>query len=172
MGLFENTETLLRESRSQKNDLIYLAGNPECRINGSHFGRKTGSPSDNTPFGYFPEREKAFRSAALKTARETLASSGQAIAGGGLLISLSKICIASGIGIRLEIPHAMFEPEFLFGESGARAIYSVPISGEREFISTWSGVPLMKIGEARGSELSVNENFSIPIQDLDRAWRG
>lgn len=172
LGLYENTETLLHEFPVREDDLIYLAGNPECRINGSHFGRKMGFPADNTPFGYFPERERIFKGAALKTARETLASSGQAIAGGGLLISLSKMCIASRIGIRLEIPQVMFGSEFLFGESGARAIYSVPKSGEREFLSAWSGIPVMKIGEAGGSELFVNDYFSIPIQELDRAWRG
>lgn len=172
LGLYESAETLLRESPTKESDVIYLAGNPECRINGSHFGRRTGFPSDNTCLGYFPEREKAFRSAALRTAHEKLASSGQAVAGGGLLISIAKMCIKSGTGIRLDIPHPFFNPEFLFGESGARAIYTLPRRGEKEFVSAWSKVPLMKIGETGGSELSMTDKFSIPIQDLDRAWRG
>ncbi|MDO9508758.1 MAG: phosphoribosylformylglycinamidine synthase subunit PurL [Thermovirgaceae bacterium] len=171
VGLYEKTENLLRESTLRDGDLIFLAGTSGATLNGSHLARRTGMEPISTPFDYLPEREVAFMRSALKTSRENLASSGRAIAGGGLLISMAKTCIASGRGIRLDIPVSAKLPELLFGEGGARALYSVPPSCENQFISAWSGIPVIRIGEAGGSELSMGTVMNIPLHHLEQIWR-
>ncbi|MDT8285258.1 MAG: AIR synthase-related protein, partial [Thermovirgaceae bacterium] len=125
----------------------------------------------STPFEYLPETEEAFMKRALKISREGLASAGRAIAGGGLLVSIAKTCLTSGIGVKLDIPSSANLLELFFGEGGPRALYFVPPSRESEFISAWSGIPLIKMGITGGSELSMGRVMNIPIQDLDKAWR-
>jgi len=171
VGIYENAEKILRESSARDGDLIFLAGPTEADLNGSHFARRTWMEPLSTPFEYLPETEEAFMRRALKVSREGLASAGRAIAGGGLIVSIAKTCITSGIGVKLDIPSSANLLELFFGEGGPRALYSVPPSRESEFVSAWSGIPLIKIGMTGGSELSMGRVMNIPIQELDKAWR-
>lgn len=172
VGLYEKGISPLNYSTMRENDLLFLAGEPGSTVKGSIFSRIMENPHSGRPMEYRPELVKMFMETALKTARKQLASAAIAVAGGGLLVSAVRMCISSGLGMILTIPSCSTTNEFLFGEGGSRAIYSVPEAAEEDFISTWSGIPLMKIGKAQGSCLSVSDEFSIPIKEMGRAWRG
>jgi phosphoribosylformylglycinamidine synthase len=54
----------------------------------------------------------------------------------------------------------------LFGEGGARALYSVPMAKVPLFKSLWRGFPLLELGRVQGAELEINGVISVPVDTL------
>jgi phosphoribosylformylglycinamidine synthase len=171
-GLFGNMPEPLGTSFFREGETVFLADFGKATLNGSHFARAMSIEQDHREFPYLPENEKAFMRSALETARNGLATSGRTVAGGGLLTTLAKMCITSGIGISID---AELLPDdlavFLFGETGARAIYTVPESLEKDFVSAWSGIPLMRIGKTGGKAVLIRDHLEIPVDEIVRTWR-
>ena len=116
------------------------------------------------------EKERAFRDRALKTAREKAASSGRAIAGGGLAVTIANEVIASGCGMSVQTDPSLSLEEVLFSEGGARAVYTVPKEKEKYFEEIWEGFPCTKIGSVGGEKLEWKDIFSIELPKLKNAF--
>ena len=58
----------------------------------------------------------------------------------------------------------------LFSEGGARAVYSVSPEKAAAFEDAWSGFPCVKAGEAGGDRFDWQGIFSLPIEELEKAF--
>ena len=62
----------------------------------------------------------------------------------------------------------------LFSESAGRAVVAVPRSEELRFtdMCRFRGVPVARIGVVDGDALDVQDQFTIPLEELREAWTG
>lgn len=169
-GILEEREHLLRAGSIKAGDAIYLTGSERGSLGASRCQvSKNGKPLGRTVEPNFMT-EKAFSERAIKTARSACASSGRAVAGGGLAVALASEAIASSSGLSIDLVPDKNPLELLFSEGGARAVYAVPQEKEAEFVRIWEGFPCRRIGTACGSSFVWNRCFEIPLDRLKQAF--
>ena len=117
--------------------------------------------------------EKALAAVMVEAARRGLLSSAHDLSDGGLAQALVESCLPSGLGVSVTLPEG--EPSvLLFSESPARAVVSLSGADYREFkaLCQEHGVPTARIGEVIDhGEIEVNGLFSLPLGEIERAWR-
>jgi phosphoribosylformylglycinamidine synthase subunit PurL len=139
-------------------DLVYVAGSPEVRLDGSEYqARFLGGPAGR------PALPKLVTEAALVTflARSApfLTSSHDA-AEGGLAVALAESALFAGIGASVELPD---DGVAWFGEGGGQAV----ITCHPEDAARLEGAPVRKIGVVGGDAL-----LDVPLPELAAAHEG
>lgn len=167
VGLIPSAEHYLPSGNWAEGDMLVLAGPFNPSLAGSHYIRSLGMAEAGRPMIFSGEAEKDFCERAIKTAREKAARSGRAIAGGGLAAALARDSAESGLGARVTLPVPTRKDVVMFGEGGARALYSVPISRLPLFRAIWKGYPVMELGRVGGEYLSVEGAFDVNVRELD-----
>mgnify|MGYP003671176634 CR=1 FL=1 len=87
------------------------------------------------------------------------------ISDGGLLVALTEMALAGGVGARIDMPA---EPGLLFGEDQARYLLSVPSHMADILIekAADAGVTVEAIGKAEGNSLTLNGLGHISLEEL------
>src|SRR4029079_15024909 len=91
------------------------------------------------------------------------------LSGGGLLIALAEMGIASGIGAKLRAaPAALVPRAYWFGEDQARYLVTVPEAEAGRVLAKMrgAGVPCARIGTAGGDALAIAGEASIEVATL------
>lgn len=169
-GFIESEGQMIRSGNWQEGDRLFYVGMPNPRLAGSTYMLEKFDRIEGKPFDFEPELEKDFMERALETARRGAASSGYPIAGGGLAIALAKEAMNSGVGAKISLPFPTRKDVLLFGEGGARAIYSVPKNRIVMFRALWNGFAMTEIGMAGGDELMIENIANISLKDLKNSW--
>ncbi|MFP4482092.1 MAG: phosphoribosylformylglycinamidine synthase subunit PurL [Thermovirgaceae bacterium] len=172
VGLLGQETEYLSHGSWKEGDTLFLVGPATGTTAGSMSQRLLDGKPSGIPWKFDARLEKTFCKKALETAHRRLASSGRAIAGGGLSTALAKESVSSGIGARIE-PKGLENPfGVFFGEGGPRAVYAV--SGERagEFCDLWASFGCRRIGHASGKELCIEGYFCLTLDDLLVVWKG
>jgi len=170
-GLIENEDYMLPSGRWQEGDLLVYAGIPNPSVAGSYYQQQILGDIWGRPLPFSPSTEKDFMTRAVKTARNRAASSGRAIKGGGLAVTIAKEAIESGTGVEMDFVIPTRADIFFFGEGGPRAIFSVPKKKIVPFRHIWSGFPLLQLGEIKGNRVVLPGIFDISLQELETSWR-
>ncbi|MGI6252044.1 MAG: phosphoribosylformylglycinamidine synthase subunit PurL [Aminivibrio sp.] len=171
VGIIPSGEDYLPSGKWAEGDMLLMVGPFNSSLAGSHYLRSLGVAEGGRPLLFSGEAEKDFSERAVKTARKHAARSGRAIAGGGLAAALVKDGAESGFGASITLPVPTRKDVVLFGEGGARALYSVPIAKLPLFRSIWSGYPILELGRVEGDTLSVEGAFSFSAAELANLWR-
>jgi phosphoribosylformylglycinamidine synthase len=141
--------------RWRKDDIVFLAGDPELSLDGSELQALSAEPAGR------PARLDLRAEAALveflwrNAPRLSLAHDA---AEGGIAVALAEAAIWSGVGAELELPD---DPQALFGEGGGRAVVACP----PEHADSLAGVALRRIGTVGGTTV-----LGIPVNALEAAW--
>jgi phosphoribosylformylglycinamidine synthase len=170
-GLIENEDYMLPSGRWQEGDLLVYAGIPNPSVAGSYYQQQILGDIWGRPLPFSPSTEKDFMTRAVKTARNRAASSGRAIKGGGLAVTIAKEAIESGTGVEMDFVIPTRADIFFFGEGGPRAIFSIPKKKIVPFRHIWSGFPLLQLGEIKGNRVVLPGIFDISLQELETSWR-
>ena len=168
VGIIE-APAVMKTGTWKTGDIIFLAGWNEPTLSASVYQRRYAGDFAGHPVPFMPEREKAWNAAALKTAQELAADSVRPVIGGGLLVSLAKEAIDSGIGADIELDGATVTE--LYGEGATVAIYAVPEDKAEAFRACWKGVPVKEIGTVGGEVFSFNGKGLATVAELDAAFR-
>ena len=91
------------------------------------------------------------------------------ISSGGIILSLSEMCISSKIGAKIEIPkNNIGMHEYLFGEDQSRYLIEVSKKNKNEVckILEKDGIYFDIIGITQNEALELNKSFSIKLTDL------
>jgi len=147
-------------------------GEEQGFLGGSAYSRIVDQAGTFPAGPYYPVKERTFMERAHRTAREGAAAAGRALAGGGLLAALAKICQAGGIGISLDAGNLDLSTDRLFGEWGARAVYLVPEGSTDLFLSCWEGFPVRRIGKITGGVLTLGEREIYPGRTAEEKVEG
>ncbi len=93
------------------------------------------------------------------------------VSDGGLGVCLAELCIASGLGARvIEVADA----SALFSEAGGRVVVCADGDGAAAGIARRAlaaGVSHQVLGTVEGASLAVEDLVSVPVLELDAAWR-
>ncbi|HQO83997.1 MAG TPA: AIR synthase related protein, partial [Synergistales bacterium] len=168
VGLQDCNSPPLRDRATLEAGSVFLVGDTQGTLGGGAFSRIITPGAEHNPGDYVPLKEKDFMERALKTVRKEAAAAGRAIAGGGLMTSLAKMCIKADIGIGLDSAVLDNDPECLFGEWGPRAVYLVPERSTELFLSCWEGFPVRRIGEITPGGLTLDGHEMLP----EETWAG
>lgn len=172
VGLLKEKTDYLSSGSWEEGDSLFLVGPLAGTMAGSLSQRlQSGSPS-GIPWAFDGRLERNFRKKALATAHRRLASSGRAIAGGGLAVALAKDSIACGVGASIDTKGIEKPFYVFFSEGGPRALYSVPEKKEKEFCSLWESCGCRRIGCVTGEKMRFEGYFSLTLDDLLSAWKG
>jgi phosphoribosylformylglycinamidine synthase len=171
VGLIPSPDDYLLSGAWEEGDVLFFVGPCNPSLAGSQYLRSLGLSPAGRPLGFSGEAEKDFSERALRTARAKAARSGRALAGGGLAAALAKDSAESGLGAHITLGIPTRKDVVLFGEGGARALYSVPMSRVPLFKAIWSGYPCLELGRAGGDSLSVDGAFSLTVARLREIWR-
>jgi phosphoribosylformylglycinamidine synthase II len=156
VGLVEDVRVIPGAWRD--GDLVYVAGSPEVRLDGSEYqARFLGGPAGR------PALPKLVAEAALigflAHSAPFLTSSHDA-AEGGLAVALAESALFAGIGASVELPD---DGVAWFGEGGGQAV----ITCRPENAARLDGAAVRKIGVVGGDKL-----LGVPLPELAAAHEG
>jgi phosphoribosylformylglycinamidine synthase subunit PurL len=97
-------------------------------------------------------------------------SSAHDVSDGGVAQALAESVIRNGVGATIAVEGDPFLE--LFAESSARCLVTVPDAGLDELtaLAARHGVPLAGLGRTGGADLTVEGQFSVPVDELRAAW--
>jgi len=174
LGVIDDVHRRIPSAFAHDGDAVLLLGTTKCEFGGSvyedviHAGLLGGMPP-------MPDlnAEKALAAVMVEASKRGLLSSAHDLSDGGLAQALVESCLQGGLGVSVSLPEG--EPSvMLFSETPARAIVSLCGNGYREFkeLCQEHGVPTARIGEVIDhGEIEVNGLFSLPLDEIERAWR-
>jgi phosphoribosylformylglycinamidine synthase len=87
------------------------------------------------------------------------------VSDGGLLVAVAEMCMAGGMGAKLDEPEGI---AFLFGEDQGRYVFAAPANETKNILraARESGIPALLIGASGGSELSAPGMGKIRVATL------
>ncbi len=172
VGLLEKETRYLPCGSWKEGESLFLVGPLTGATAGSMSQQILEGTLCGKPWQFDFKLEKLFHDKALETAHRHLASSGRAVASGGLAVALAKESIATGIGARVEPEGLGSAFDVFFTEGGPRALYAVPAEKERDFCKLWESFGCRRIGCVQGKELCVGGHFCLKLADLLAARKG
>ena len=174
LGVIDDVHRRIPSAFAHDGDAVLLLGTTKCEFGGSvyedvihagHLGGMPPKPDLNA--------EMALAAVMVEASKRGLLSSAHDLSDGGLAQALVESCLQGGLGVSVSLPEG--EPSvMLFSETPARAIVSLCGNGYREFkeLCQEHGVPTARIGEVIDhGEIEVNGLFSLPLDEIERAWR-
>ena len=91
------------------------------------------------------------------------------ISSGGILVTLSEMCIKGKIGAKIKIPNNYISPqEYLFGEDQSRYLIEVDKKNNDKVIQILEkdGIFYEILGKTQKDYLDLHKEFNIKIEDL------
>jgi phosphoribosylformylglycinamidine synthase len=157
-----------------EHDLIFLLGETRNELSGSEWAWVTHGHLGGVPPRVDLAREQALGDLLAEAARVGHLSSAHDLSDGGLAQSLVESCLRRGVGARIALPDRFTTGSlpfvYLFSESAARAVVSVPRGHEKAFVALCAerGVPVEAIGvtDAASGVLEVRGQFEIGLDEL------
>ena len=170
LGVIEDVTKRTPSGFAAEGDKVFLLGETREELSGSEWAHVVHSHLGGLP----PEVDLAAERAlgAMLVEGVGLLSSAHDLSDGGLAQALAESVLRNDIGARVTIPGDLFLG--LFAESTARVLVTVPETGVEALadLARQHGVPLSELGVTGGSELVVQDAFTLPIDEIRSVWSG
>jgi phosphoribosylformylglycinamidine synthase len=187
VGLVEPVDRTCQSGFRRAGDLVLLVGETKGEVGGSeylaaHHGREAGRPP---PLDF--ARERAVQAAVRRGVREGVLASAHDCSDGGLAVALAECCLTAAsrsagtdaapmLGANIQLPALKGDRKdfHLFGEDASRIVVSLAPDQKDRFlaIAREAGAPVAEIGRVGGDRLEIQGALSVPLTDLNAAWRG
>ena len=159
-------------------DLIFLLGETRAELSGSEWAWVTHEHLGGVPPRVDLERERALGALIAAAGRVGHLTSAHDLSDGGLAQALVESCLRRGIGARIALPEDHTEGTlpfvYLFSESTARALVSVPRGHDKAFAALCAeyGVPFTPLGvtDPAAGVLEIRDQFQIGLDELTEAY--
>jgi phosphoribosylformylglycinamidine synthase subunit PurL len=158
-------------------DFVVVVGLAGDDLGGSRYlevehGLFAGRPPEVDPLG-----ERAAQEFVLAAAAAGHLHSAHDLGEGGLLVALAESCILGGRGVRcppLGSQGDLRTDALYFGETQGRFLLSAPSRSmpELQNLARRHRVDIQLLGLTAGANLEFEGEFSVPLADLERAYRG
>jgi phosphoribosylformylglycinamidine synthase len=162
----------------QPGSALYLTGAFHPELGGSHFVGCFGLPRGAPDQAPIPAVQTAQVYRALHRAIQIpgVVLACHDLSEGGLAVAAAEMCLASGLGLAVDLPAVSDTITGLFGETAGCLLVEVAAGSEAAFESHLSGLPHARIGRLEAQPvLSIHRMgqalLSLPVQDLAAAWR-
>ncbi|RYJ04196.1 MAG: phosphoribosylformylglycinamidine synthase II, partial [Actinomycetales bacterium] len=116
------------------------------------------------------EAEQALAAVLQEASKLGLVTSAHDLSDGGLAQALSEASFRNGVGVTVALEDPFVE---LFSESTARAVVTVVEDRHDELVALAEkhGVTLTSIGRTGGTDITVEGQFSVPVNELMAEWK-
>lgn len=157
VGLLADKDDRMTLDFKNEGDLIYLVGTSRNDVNSSEylysFRGVKGSPA---PFMELDE-EYDFQQLILGLIKEKAVLSVHDVSDGGLFITLLESAMPKGFGFDIESDDEIRKDAFLFGESQSRAVVSVSLANQENFVELMSasGIDYTLLGTVTSDDKMV-----------------
>lgn len=160
-------------------DVVILLGRSREEVAGSEYAAFLHAAVDGNPPWVDFGAERSLRCVLEAAVAEELLKSARNVGGGGLAISIVGSCCATPEGVprrgaRISIDEGMRPDAWLFAESQARAVVSVPrehLAALRE-LADEAELPFSQIGEVSSGVLEFGELIGLTLDELLDIWNG
>ncbi len=169
LGVVEDVSKVPR-SRIAAGEVIFVLGSLANEPSLSRYGRMlTGEVVGPAPEVNLPA-EKKLATLLLDAIDAGLVRGATAAGAGGLAVALAKLCVRSGIGVKLTLPELGRPDWLLFGEYPAQAWVSIAKEKADAFtaLARRAGVPHLRAGIAGGDNLVVDGLLHASVASLKR----
>jgi phosphoribosylformylglycinamidine synthase len=124
-----------------------------------------------------PERIRKYAHAMLDSFKEFEVMACHDLSEGGLAVAVAEMCIASGIGAKIDLSE-MNEETYtkLFSESNTRWLVELKAKDLQDYIEFFKSKGLVAhcLGYTGGDEIEFKDgrfNFKVSLKEADKAWR-
>ena len=97
------------------------------------------------------------------------------VSDGGLLVAVAEMALAGEFGVQLSAErHGLGKAAYWFGEDQARCVVTVPQAHLANLlaVSADKGIPAFHIGDVAGHSLSIEEDGSLSLDQLNQLYEG
>ena len=189
LGIVPDVNQSVTMDLKQAGNLLYVVGDTRTELGGSHYemlaaGLATQSGRGQSPcpqpvpgaLGRLRVLHRAIASGLVKSCHDC--------SEGGIGVAMAEMCLAGQSGAEISLAHipgadqVQADDELLFSESLSRFIVEIKPEDAQAFESLCSDIPCALLGKViPAPTLSVQlrsgaEVLSIPVSELDTAWRG
>ena len=168
LGVIEDVTRRTPTGFVAADETILLLGETREELSGSEWAHVVHGHLGGLPPRVDLAAEKAL--ARLLVEAVGLVSSAHDLSDGGLAQALSESALRRGIGATVTLEGDPFVA--LFSESVARCLVTVPAADVDRFVALAGdhGVPVTTLGRTGGTDVAVEGQFAIPVDDLRLAW--
>ena len=169
VGLLKDYQKMVTMDFKTVNNLVLVIGKTEGHIDQSIFARiildeKNGPPPEINLFN-----EKNNGETLLQLIESNYIKSAHDISLGGILVSLSKMCIKGNKGINLKKPKFLInEIEYFFAEDQGRYIIEIEPKDHKEVVKILekNSVHYDELGSIIDKEMIINQKTKVTIDEL------
>jgi len=180
LGLIEDKSLIISLGFQNKNEKIFVLGELKDEINSSEYLYSFHNVK-NSPAPFFKiENEILLHKIIKKLNSKKLISACHDVSDGGLFATLCEMAFVNNFGFEINSDTRIRIDSFLFGECQSRAVVSIKVSKEKEFLSlvSESNISCQYLGKVSndnsilidgknyGSILSFSELYSQKISSL------
>ena len=170
VGLIKDLNKIVNKNFKEIGSLIIVIGKTLGHLDQSEFYReifkiKNGPPPEINLFN-----EKNNGITVQKLISKELLNSIHDISGGGILVTLSEMCMTSNIGAKIKIPQININShKYLFGEDQSRYIIEIKKDNKKEVcdILQKNAIYYEELGITQKENMELDEIFNISVKELN-----
>jgi len=168
IGILDHYSRIMTMDFKQEGNPVYLIGKTLNEVGGSQYALLRQVD------GVVPEIDttisKKILNATSNGIRKGFFNAVHDVSHGGIGIALAEMCIASDMGMNVEIHNSLRTDILLFSESNSRFIVEVKREYEKEFLDFFNEIPLTKLGNIQGKRFIITYNrkkiLDLNIQEM------
>ena len=153
-------------------DMVYIINETKNELGGSEYYAMYGLLGSSVPETDGAENLKAYRVLNKATRRE-LCASAMAVTHGGLGVALAKMCMASQLGMSVNLDVDMRLDQKLFSETTGRILVTVSMDNQQAFEALFddSGATVTQIATITEQPVLRIGTFEVSITDMEEAYK-
>lgn len=145
---------------------LWVLGREDDSLSGTLYGELVcDGPAGDAPYVNLAE-EARLHQLLQQVAGARLVAAAHDVSEGGIAITLTEICIASGIGAEVEVANGADSHGWLFSEAQGRVLVAVTSANEGALVDLAAtfNVPARKIGELTGETICVKLQGALLVE--------
>jgi len=180
IGIIKDIRTCVSSDLKKENNRIYIVGaKTKKELGGSAYYQILDVDGGQVPHTDFSLLKRCI-DGILAAINKSYVRSCHDCSEGGILVSLTEMCIGGGIGCICDIDNikeALRSDQFLFSETNTRWLIEVENENSTEFedFLTDAKIPFFHLGTVEGDHVRIMEKnkylIDQSVSDLDEIWR-
>ena len=170
VGLIKNLDNMMTKNFKEIGSYILVVGKTLGHLYQSEFFREVVEFKDGSPpeINLFNEKNNGLLVQTLISKK--LVNSVHDVSSGGILLTLSEMCIAGKIGAKIKVPKNIAGPhEYLFGEDQSRYLIEVNEKNKKEVCELLekNSIYYEIVGKTQKDSLNLDKEFDVKLSDLN-----
>ncbi len=168
VGLIANLDKTIGASIEAEDLTLFMVGKTEGQLGASLYLREIEGREEGAPPPVNLDDEYDNGEFIRKLITQGRVSAAHDISDGGLLVSLTEMCLKNGIGANITLPDNVHTIAYTFGEDQARYIIAVAPEHVQNIVDAAASaeLTLTELGTTSADELTVEGHFSTKISEL------